>query len=169
VKRDKGNGEEQHVNHLEEKLDALERRVQMLEDELAIHRLIVRYGFAVDIGDAEHTANLFTDDTVYDVDVFVMRGRDDIRKMVVTDPHRSLVGNCAHQIGPSVVTVDGDRAVATGYSRVYLRKDDAIEVYRVSFNRFELVRRDRRWQITHRTTRLLGHAEAREIFAAALA
>jgi len=157
------------MNNLEQKIDALVQRVQALEDELAIHRLIVRYGFAVDIGDAKHTAEVFTDDAVYDVDVFVMRGRDDIRKMVATDPHRSLVGNCAHQIGPSVVTVDGDRAVATGYSRVYLRQGDTIDVYRVSFNRFELVRRDGRWQIAHRTTRLLGHAEAREIFATALA
>jgi len=156
------------MNKLEQTLDDLTRRVQALEDELAIHRLIVRYGFAVDIGDPERTAALFTEDTVYDVDVLVMHGRDDIRNMVVTDPHRSLVGNCAHQIGPSVVEVAGDRAVATGYSRVYLRKDDGIDVFRVSFNRFELVRRDGRWQIAHRTTRLLGHAEAKKIFAAAL-
>ena len=156
------------MNKLEQTLDDLTRRVQALEDELAIHRLIVRYGFAVDIGDPERTAALFTEDTVYDVDVLVMHGRDDIRNMVVTDPHRSLVGNCAHQIGPSVVEVAGDRAVATGYSRVNLRKDDGIDVFRVSFNRFELVRRDGRWQIAHRTTRLLGHAEAKKIFAAAL-
>ena len=156
------------MDEMENKIEALIRRVQALEDELAIHRLIVRYGFAVDIGDAEHTAELFTEDTVYDVDVFVMHGRDDIRKMVVTDPHRSLVGNCAHQIGPSVVDVHGDHAVATGYSRVYLRKGEGIEVFRVSFNRFELVRRDGRWQIAHRTTRLLGHTEAKKIFAAAL-
>ncbi len=156
------------MNTLEQRIEDLARRVQTLEDELAIHRLIVQYGFAVDIGDAEHTAALFTEDTIYDVDVFVMRGRDDIRKMVVTDPHRSLVGNCAHQIGPSVVTVDGDHAIATGYSRVYLRKGESIDVFRVSFNRFELVRRDGRWQIAHRTTRLLGHSEAKNIFAAAL-
>jgi uncharacterized protein (TIGR02246 family) len=156
------------MNEMANKIEDLIRRVQALEDELAIHRLIVRYGFAVDIGDAERTAELFTEDTVYDVDVFVMHGRDDVRKMVVTDPHRSLVGTCAHQIGPSVVEVHGDHAVATGYSRVYLRKGEGIDVFRVSFNRFELVRRDGRWQIAHRTTRLLGHAEAKKIFAAAL-
>ena len=156
------------MENLEQKVNELTRRVQALEDELAIQRLIVRYGFAVDIGDAEHTAELFTEDTVYDVDVFVMHGRDDIRKMVVTDPHRALVGRCAHQLGPTLVHVDGDRAVATGYSRVYLRQGEGIEVFRVSFNRYELVRRDGRWQIAHRTTRLLGHEEARNLFAAAL-
>ncbi len=156
------------MEDLRQRLDALAGRVQRLEDELAIHRLIVRYGFAVDIGDAEHTAELFTEDTVYDIDVAVLHGREDIRKMVRTDPHRSLVGNCAHQIGPAVIELDGDRAVATGYSRVYLRKGDGIEVFRVSFNRWELERRAGRWQIAHRTTRLLGHQEAKTIFAAAL-
>ncbi len=156
------------MKDLQQQLEALAGRVQRLEDELAIHRLIVRYGFAVDIGDAEHTAELFTEDTVYDIDVAVLHGRPDIRKMVQTDPHRSLVGNCAHQIGPAVVEIDGDRAVATGYSRVYLRKGDGIEVFRVSFNRWELERRAGQWQIAHRITRLLGHQEAKKIFAAAL-
>lgn len=156
------------MDELKQQIELLARRVQALEDELAIHRLIVRYGFAVDIGDAEHTAALFTPDTVYDIDVGVLRGRDGIRQMVVTDPHRSLVGNCAHQIGPAVVEVQGDRAVATGYSRVYLRKGEDIEVFRVSFNRWELERRDGEWQIAYRTTRLLGHEEAKKIFAAAL-
>lgn len=156
------------MDDLKAQIDALARRVQALEDELAIHRLMVRYGFAVDIGDAEHTAALFTQDSVYDIDVGVLRGRDGIRQMVSTDPHRSLVGNCAHQIGPAVVEVEGDRAVATGYSRVYLRRGDGIEVFRVSFNRWEFERRDGEWQIAQRTTRLLGHEEARKIFAAAL-
>jgi ketosteroid isomerase-like protein len=156
------------MDDLNKRLDDLAGRVQALEDELAIHRLIVRYGFAVDIGDADHTAELFTEDTVYDVDVGVMRGRKGIRDMVLNNPHHSLVGNCAHQIGPAVVEVNGDRAVATGYSRVYLRQGDGFEVFRVSFNRFELERRGRQWQIAHRTTRLLGHAEAKTIFAAAL-
>ncbi len=156
------------MSDLQHKVDALTKRVQRLEDELAIHRLIVSYGFAVDIGDAEHTADLFTEDTVYDIDVAVLHGREDIRKMVRTDPHRSLVGNCAHQIGPAVVQLNGDRAVATGYSRVYLRKGDGIEVFRVSFNRWELEQRAGQWQIAHRVTRLLGHQEARDIFAAAL-
>lgn len=86
------------MSNLEKKLDDLTRRVQTLEDELAIHRLLVRYG----------------------------------------------------------------------YSRVYLRKGNGIEVFRVSFNRFELARDHGQWQIADRTTRLLGHEEAKKIFAAAL-
>ena len=41
------------MEDLRETVAALARRVQALEDELAIHRVIVRYGFAVDSGEAE--------------------------------------------------------------------------------------------------------------------
>jgi ketosteroid isomerase-like protein len=154
------------MKDLQQRVDDLSRRVQALEDELAIHRLIVRYGLAVDIGDAQGASEVFSEDTVYDTDVGVMQGRTGVRDMVRGPRHQAMVGNCAHQIGPALVEVDGDRAVATGYSRVYLRKDDGIQIYRVSFNRWELQRRGSRWQIVHRITRLLGHAEARQLFQA---
>lgn len=156
------------MKDLEQTLDALTRRVQALEDELAIHRVIVRYGLAVDVGDADGAAATFTEDTIYDVDVGLMRGRDGVRQMVRSERHQSMVGHCAHQIGPAVVEIQGDRAVATGYSRVYLNKDGGIQVYRVSLNHWELERRDGQWLIAHRTTRLLGHAEARRVFETAL-
>jgi uncharacterized protein (TIGR02246 family) len=139
---------------------ALAARVQRLEDELAIHRLIVRYGLAVDVGDAEGAAATFADDGVYDVDVGRMEGRDAVAAMVRGPRHQEMVGHCAHQIGPALVTVDGDRAVARGYSRVYLGTRAGTHVYRVSFNRWELARRAGEWTIVRRTTRILGHPEA---------
>jgi ketosteroid isomerase-like protein len=151
------------------RLAALERRVAALEDELAIHRLIVTYGFAVDTGDAAATGALFAADAVYDVDTtLVMHGRSGVEDMVRGPRHQSLLPNCAHTIGPAVVSVDGDRAVATAYSRIYRRDGDAIGLWRLSFNRFELERRDGRWQIVRRTTRMLGHEEAHGLFARAL-
>ena len=154
---------------LANRVDALERRIQALEDELAIHRLIVSYGFAVDTGNADATGELFTEDTLYDVDkTLVMRGREGVREMVRGARHQSLLPNCAHTIGPAVVELDGDRAVATAYSRIYLRTGDELALWRLSFNCFELERRDGRWQIARRVTRLVGHAEAQQIFAQAL-
>ena len=150
---------------LVQQVEALTRRVQALEDELAIHRLIVRYGLAVDTGDGERTAAVFTPDGVYDADVRLMNGRGAVVDMVRSDRHQNMVGRCAHQIGPAVVRVDGDRAVALGYSRVYLRSDDRIDIYRVSLNRWELERRNGAWLIARRLTRLLGHDEAKAIFA----
>jgi len=148
---------------------ALERRVAALEDELAIQRVIVTYGFAVDTGDADATAALFTPDGVYDVDgTLVMHGRDGVAAMVRGERHQALLPSCAHTIGPAVVALDGDRAVATAYSRIYLRRADDLALWRLSFNRFELERRDGRWLIARRTTRLLGHDEAQAIFEHAL-
>ncbi len=154
---------------LAQQLEALTRRVQALEDELAIHRLIVRYGLAVDTGDAERTAAVFTPDGVYDADVRLMHGRADVADMVRGDRHQAMIGHCAHQIGPAVVRVAGERAVALGYSRVYLQSADGIAIYRVSMNRWELERRDGEWLIARRITRLLGHAEATALFADGLA
>ena len=152
------------MSDLETTVATLARRVQALEDELAIHRVIVRYGLAVDTGDPERSAAVFTADAVYDVDVRMMRGRQAVADMVRGDHHQHMVGRCAHQIGPAVVHLDGDRAVALGYSRVYLRGDDGIGIYRVSLNRWELERRAGTWLIARRVTRLLGHDEARAIF-----
>jgi len=53
-------------------------------------------------------------------------------------------------------------------SRVYVRKDRGIGLYRVSFNRWELERRGEGWKIARRTTRLLGHEEAKAILEVAL-
>ena len=49
---------------LEPAVAALARRVQALEDELAIHKVIARYGPAVDAGDGAGAAAVFTDDGV---------------------------------------------------------------------------------------------------------
>ena len=139
----------------------LSRRVGALEDELAIHRVIVRYGLAVDAGDADGGAGVFTEDGVYDVDVGRMEGREAVRRMVRGERHQAMVGHCAHQMGPATVSLDSpERATALGYSRVYLHTPAGTHVYRVSLNRWELGKRDGEWLITRRTTRVLGHPAA---------
>jgi len=154
---------------LERQLAALERRVESLEDELAIHRLIVRYGFAVDTGDADATAELFTEDTLFDVDGrLIMRGRDGVSDMVRGERHQSLLPNCAHTIGPAIVEVNGARATATGYTRIYRRTGDTIGLMRLGFNRWELEKRDGGWQIVYRISRRLGEEEAQAVFRAGL-
>jgi uncharacterized protein (TIGR02246 family) len=141
----------------------LARRIARLEDELAIHRLIASYGLAVDAGDADGSAAVFTEDGVYDVDVGRMAGRDAVRAMVRGPSHREMVGHCAHQIGPAVVTFEADdRAVARGYSRVYLDTRAGTHVYRVSLNRWELVKAGGGWLIARRTTRKLGSPDVLE-------
>jgi ketosteroid isomerase-like protein len=145
---------------LERRVKELAARVQRLEDELAIHRLIVAYGIAADRGDADGAAATFAEDGVYDVDMGVMRGRMAVADMLRGARHQAMVGRCAHQIGPAVIEIDGDCALATGYSRVYLASKDGVRVYRVSTNRWKLERRGGGWVVVSRTTRLLGHTES---------
>jgi uncharacterized protein (TIGR02246 family) len=139
---------------------ALAARVQRLEDELAIHRVITRYGLAADVGNGPAAASTFTPDGLYDVDIGRLEGRAAIAAMLQSERHQGMVGHCAHQIGPAVVhELSGSRAIATGYSRVYLETHAGTHVYRVSSNRWELVKQDGAWLISRRTTRRLGHAE----------
>lgn len=143
---------------LDETVAALADRVQRLEDELAIHRAITAYGLAADVGDADAAAATFTPDGIYDVDIGHLAGRDAIAGMLRGANHQAMVGHCAHQLGPAVIhTVDATGAIATGYSRVYLATRAGTHIYRVSMNRWELVKQNGRWLVARRITRRLGH------------
>lgn len=149
----------------QDRLDALERRLQLLEDQQAIAQLIARYGPLVDSGEAEATAQLWTRDGRYHVEGRRMHGRDEVRAMVESDAHQGLIGRgSAHFLGPAAVTVDGDDAVAVCESVLFVRRDDGYAAVRAAANHFRLARIDGRWQIAARTTHLLdGGSTARDL------
>jgi len=94
----------------------------VVEDELAIQPPDRPLRLAVDVGDADEAANVFTEDCVYDVDVGRMAGRDAVRKMVRGRAAPVDGGQCAHQIGPALVELRGPSVPSQpGYSRVYLQ------------------------------------------------
>lgn len=145
----------------------LAARVQRLEDEREITRALTRYGFAVDIGDADATAALYTDDTVIDLGpTSQFHGTAGARQLVLDDRHQAIVGRCAHTMGPFVIDIDveGDRAVATGYVRVYISDPDMKNprLWRIGYTWLELVRAgatapsDTKWRIATRVSRSLG-------------
>lgn len=147
---------------------ALEARLQRLEDEQAIARLVASYGPLVDAGEAERVADLWTDDGVYDVEGWFMDGRAAIEAMVRSDAHQGLIGaGSCHFLGPAHVSVNGDHAVAVCPSVLFARRDGRPAVARIGANRFELVRTPDGWRTTRRTTRGLdGSPEARGLLAA---
>lgn len=165
---------------IEQQLLDLAARLARVEDELAIHRLIVRYGFAVDAGDAEATMALFTEDAVFEVGApgtgrdgarakpMVMRGRAAVGEMVRSEAHQSLLPNAAHTIGPSVVAVDGESASAVGYSRIYHREGEAFRLFRAAVNHWELRKIEGRWLIRRRTSRVVGEPEMQDLLRRAL-
>lgn len=140
--------------------DQILARLQRLEDELAITKLLASYGPSVDAGNADNAAALWATDGTYDVEDWLMTGRDGVHQMVSSAGHQELVATgCCHFLGPAVVTVDGDSAVAVCESLVLLRDsgvDSGYRVWRATANHFALARLDGRWQITTRTSRLLN-------------
>ena len=151
----------------EERLARLEQRLQRLEDELAITRLIASYGPLVDAGESEAVAGLWTEDGSYDVEGWQMTNQADIRAMVESDAHQGLIGGgCSHFLGPAHVVVHGDEAIAVCESLLVRHRDGGYSVRRAGANRFELRREPDGWRIAHRTTRALdGSAEARGLLA----
>lgn len=151
-----------------DRLAELERRLQRIEDERAIERLIASYGPLVDVGDAAAAAELWAEDGSYDVEGWSMTSRADVAAMVRSDAHQGLIGRgSAHFLGPAVVTVDGDEAVAVCESLLVVRHNERHVVARAGANHFQLRRIEQRWQITRRVTRALdGSLEARELLAA---
>lgn len=163
-------------------VDELLARVRRLEDERDIARLIASYGPAVDAGDADATAGLWASDGSYDVDGWRMQSRADVHAMVSSDAHQRMVAEgCCHFLGPCVVTVDGDSAVAVCESIVLVRElvregpEEGSEkacyrVWRCTANHFELQRVDGQWRISARTSRVLdGNPEAHALLTKGLA
>jgi hypothetical protein len=89
------------------------------------------------------------------------RGRDAIAALLDGPVHRQLMADgCAHVLGPVVIQLDGDSAVAYGHSVVFRRVGEAFEVYRVSANRWQMVRQGEGWLVLKRDNLLLDGSEA---------
>jgi hypothetical protein len=143
----------------------LNRRLRELEDRAEIFRLMASYGPCVDSGLGQAAAGLWAQGGIYDTDVQVMDEPAAIAAMVGEDPHQGYIRNgSAHVPSISAIDIEGDTAVAIGYSHLFLRAGDAFQVARASANRWEFVRTRDGWRVKRRVTRLLsGSAEAREL------
>lgn len=152
-------------------LAELAARVQRLEDEREITRVLTQYGLAVDLGDADLCADLYTADTVIDLGLASpFTGTAGARQLVLDERHQQIVGRCAHTMGPFVidVAVDGDTATATGYVRVYVSDPDMRNprLWRIGYTTFELRRDGATWQISKRLSRSLGAEDGAELLRA---
>jgi uncharacterized protein (TIGR02246 family) len=151
----------------------LAARLRRLEDDRDIRQLIASYGPAVDAGDPDAAAGLWASDGVYDVDGWRMESRADVHAMISSDAHQKLVAKgCSHFLGPCVVTVTGDEAVAVCESLVLIRDGDGdgYRVWRATAHHFALRRIDDQWQITVRTSRVLdGNPDAHALLTKGLA
>jgi ketosteroid isomerase-like protein len=147
-------------------LSAADARLAALEDKEAIRDLIARYGPLADAGDCAGAAALWTEDGVYEVGGFGdYRGRAAIQALLEGEAHQSLIADgSAHLLGPPVIDLDGDRAVARNHSVVFRRDGDHWIAHRASANVWRLLRTAEGWRVARRINRLLdGAAEARAL------
>jgi len=157
------------VAELTQLVHDLSARLQRVEDELAITRLLTSYGFAVDSGDADGCADLYADDAVVTLDAAVtLTGRDEIRSIVTSDVHQAVLPHCAHVMGPFTVETSGDHATASGYLTVYTVKNGVRRIWRQGLSRFELSRHPAGWRIDRRESWSMGRAEGRTLAKQAL-
>ncbi|HEU4362636.1 MAG TPA: nuclear transport factor 2 family protein [Mycobacterium sp.] len=147
----------------EKRLAELEQRLQRIEDERAIERMIASYGPLVDAGEAESVAALWGSDGSYDVEDWLMQGRNEVAAMVRSRGHQDLINNgCTHFLGPAVVTIRGDDAVAVCESTLLVKGEHDYRAARAGANYFHLTRAPESpagWQIVARITRCLDGSE----------
>ncbi len=151
------------------RLAALEERVKLLEDQLAVQKLINSWGPAVDTGNGEAAAALWTEDGVLESDLSYLVGPASIRAMVYGEGHQALIHDgSAHIPAFPIVNINGDEAHATGYTRVYRHTGDGYEVWRLSANHWELRRTGDGWRLSRRINQVIdGTGKSNEILSRA--
>ena len=146
---------------------SIEDRLGVIEAELAIRNTIVRYGMAADCGDIEAALSCHVKDVVYIVgnpragrtgkeDDLELKGHQAIANMLKSNMHKSLIPDCAHTVGPLVVTIDGSTAHVTGYSRVYHDQ----KLMRLAINLWDMKKDGLNWKIARRESRVMGEDKA---------
>jgi uncharacterized protein (TIGR02246 family) len=155
------------------RLAELEDRLQRLEDERDIARLIASYGPLVDAGEADDVASLWDDDGTFDVDEVFLQGRGAIAAMVRSAPHQSWIHDgCAHFLSAPRVEVVRDDAIAVCHSLMVVNTggsfpaEVSFTVRRATAHHWTLRRTPAGWRVTRRTSRVLdGRADARDLLA----
>ncbi len=159
-----------------ERLDALERRLLIAEDQLEILRLLNSYGPLVDSGSSEPAAALWVEGGGYNFSGGFSGGTrlsapDELVAMYESEGHKGLVGTgVSHFTGTPRITVRGDEAEAVGYSFVILKEGERWFVWRAAINQWTLVRTADGWRIKERLNRTLdGSPESHETMRKVLA
>jgi hypothetical protein len=149
----------------EERFEALERRLRVAEDRFEILNLLNSYGPMVDSGSAGAAAALWVEGGGYNYSGGNSNGTrlqapEDLIKVYEGPGHMGLVSaGCSHLTATPVITMDGDRATALGYTYVILKEGDRWYLLRAAINEWKLQRTDAGWRIAERFNRTITGSE----------
>ena len=148
----------------EQRLAELERRINLVEDQIAIYQLLATYGPAADSGSDDVVRELFDVDGSYDSGLDVYEGADRVADMIATLPlHRQVMAEgSSHVVTMPVVRIEGDHAYAVCHGQLqrYGREADEFRIWRSSGVLLEFVRTPKGWRLAKRINRLLDGSEA---------
>ncbi|MET0252063.1 MAG: nuclear transport factor 2 family protein [Novosphingobium sp.] len=161
---------------VEQRLAAVEARLRIAEDHLAILNLLNTYGPLVDSATAREAGELWVEGGGYtfglpDGSTKRLTAPDEIAGMYGWEGHLELVKTgCAHLTATPKITVAGDEAQAVGYSVVILREGERWYLWRAAVNHWTLRRTADGWRIVERVNRTLdgspeSHAVMRQVAA----
>ena len=133
----------------------LEARLQAVEDQLEIQRVITDYAAALDARDYDKYLGVFTEDGIWQNGDTVRNGRGEIREMLsglFGEPDPDFVNlSSFHQSTNFEIDVDGDTAHAKSRFIFVMRGDGGSPTPALS-GQYEddLVRTEVGWKIAHR-------------------
>ena len=145
---------------------SLEQRIQQLEDQAAIKRVVDIFANLADVKDIKSQMDLFTEDatveTYFGDTLFAsMHGRDEISNVF-----SGFIANFSalyHMNGQFTVDIDGDKANSTHYCLVVLISEDAQGKTYKNLNGIiyqdEYARRNCKWLIS----KLIAHFTWRDM------
>ncbi len=155
---------------MEDRLAALEQRLQAAEDHLEILNLISAYGPLADSCSVDACVDQWVPGGGYSYGLNEGGSRrleapEALRNVWEQAGHVELtkVGS-AHMAATPKITVHGDQADAVGYSLVIKREHDRWFVWRAAINHWTLVRTAKGWRVQEKHNRTLdGSDESHEV------
>ena len=110
-----------------------------LADQLAIRSVLDEYCLRLEVNVFDEWMDLFTEDTVYEVYKLVLKGREEVTKVLSQAPHG------VHMPGATRISIDGDKAeTIQSYAFVSTSTDE----WNVGWYFRDLVRTDAGWKIS---------------------
>lgn len=143
------------------RLEALEKRVQVLEDQEGIRECLARYGFNADLGRSQEWVNTWTEKGVYDLGPdHKPTGPDELMNKVIQGKgHKSIENHSQHTVCNLFIRVNGNTAWAEGYSVVFVLQNGQYGAWTNGYNHWEFEKRGHRWYMTLRYRRAVGMEE----------